>query len=111
VTKIVVRYLFSRYGLPMGERDHHFSEMRPQVPLAEYPGELVNLACSKCDRQGKLSKARLIAEHGANKGLVDLLNLLSMDCPKAKKDWQGLTSCGAYYPDLKKQTGTWGPIA
>lgn len=84
----------------MAYQNDHFSEMREQRPLEEYPGEFVSLECTKCDRAGKLSKARLIQQYGPQMGLVNLLNTLTMDCPKAKRDFQHLTHCGAFYPDL-----------
>jgi hypothetical protein len=40
------------------------------VTLGDVAGKLgmLNVACSKCDRRGRLSVAKLIAEHGAPTG-------------------------------------------
>jgi hypothetical protein len=86
----------------MRRRDQHFSELRPQRTLADYPGETVNLACRSCDRVGHYAKAKLIAGSGPELGLVNLLNYLARDCPANKPDWQGLRSCRAYYRDLAR---------
>lgn len=97
----MVLCLFRSNGPQMPDKNDHFSEMREQRPLSEFPGEFVNVACTKCDRAGKLSKARLIQQYGGNMGLVNLLNAITMDCTKAKRDSQLLSYCGAHYPDLK----------
>ena len=34
------------------------------ISLTEYPGDMVIIACDRCERQGRLSKAGLIADHG-----------------------------------------------
>lgn len=85
----------------MPRREQHFSEMlKTQVTLAEYPSETVLLTCDLCGRKGKLSKAKLIAEHGAGVGLVNLLNWLSRDCGKMKPDPWGNKACRARYENL-----------
>lgn len=79
------------------------SGFTPQVRLGAYPTEeWVNLKCLKCDRKGRLSKARLLAEHGPNKGLVDLINTLRPDnCPHNTRTVEGFNPCGICYADLK----------
>ena len=83
-------------------RDHdpHFTDFRHQRPLCEHPSEVVELVCTRCPRKGRLSRSKLIAEHGADIGLVTLLNYLSRDCPQAKPDFQGVKQCGAHYVGL-----------
>jgi hypothetical protein len=59
---------------------------RPSPPtlaltLADYPGAMVHIACPKCGRSGRLSKARLIAEHGADIPLPELRHVLAA-CPR-----------------------------
>ena len=67
------------------------------LSLAEFPFERVELACDKCGRRGRLSKARLIEEHGPDISLPDLRTLI------ARCDRAGSMSdpCGAYYVALK----------
>jgi hypothetical protein len=38
--------------------------MKIKLTLADYPRATVHIKCAKCGREGLLSKARLIAEHG-----------------------------------------------
>lgn len=78
--------------------------LRTQRTLAEYPTEMVNLACSRCDRTGRLSKARLLAEHGPGVGLVNLLNRLRpADCPlNVTNLMTGGNDCGIRYCDLTR---------
>lgn len=40
------------------------------------------VACSRCDRAGRYSLDTMIAKHGPQFGIPDLLRLLSADCPK-----------------------------
>jgi hypothetical protein len=49
------------------------------IKLSEYPHDMVGLECKKCDRNGRFSKARLLAEHG-DIGLPDLRAELIADC-------------------------------
>jgi hypothetical protein len=80
--------------------------------LAEYPFDMVELACEKCGRHGKLRKTRLIQQHGPEMGVAHLRELLIEDCPKFRK-WHD--PCGAYYVGLpewwKKQRLTEGRAA
>jgi hypothetical protein len=38
--------------------------------------EMLNVACRKCDRRGRLRIARLIREHGPNKPMPELIRAL-----------------------------------
>jgi hypothetical protein len=69
------------------------------VTLADYPGDVIVLACEKCERRGRYSKARLVAEHGPNIKLPDLRHRLAAGCPRVKNP-TGNVGCGAIYPDL-----------
>jgi hypothetical protein len=67
--------------------------------LAEYPFEMVELACEKCGRHGKLRKVRLIQEHGADFCVARLRELLTEDCPRLG-NWHD--PCPAYYVGLNE---------
>jgi hypothetical protein len=43
---------------------------------------MLEIGCRKCDRYGRLRVARLIEQHGAEKGLNGLLGTLAADCPR-----------------------------
>jgi hypothetical protein len=66
--------------------------------LAQFPLDMVELACDKCGRRGRLSKARLIEEHGPDIALPDLRTMIAQ-CDRA-----GSMSdpCGAYYVALSR---------
>jgi len=57
------------------------------------------VACSRCDRAGRYNLDTLIARHGANLGIPELLNLLSEDCPK-RQSLSAYDLCGVHCPDL-----------
>ncbi len=63
------------------------------ISLTEYPGDMVVVAC---DRRGRLSKARLITDHGRD-ALPDILRKIT-DCAKASG--LGNDLCGAKYEGL-----------
>ena len=52
------------------------------LSLAEYPGAMVRLTCSKCGRSGQHRKANLIEKYGREIPLPDLLRQVAGDCPK-----------------------------
>jgi hypothetical protein len=40
------------------------------------------VACSRCDRAGQVSTARLLAEHGPDMLMTDLRRVLAGGCPR-----------------------------
>jgi hypothetical protein len=71
------------------------------VTLGDIAGklQLLDVACSRCERRGRLSVAKLIERRGASAGLPDLRQTIAGDCPHV-----GSTSihdrCGVHYPQL-----------
>ena len=43
---------------------------------------MLEVACSKCERRGRLSVARLIERHDADAQLTNLRTVLAGDCPR-----------------------------
>lgn len=69
----------------------------PATPkLADYPFELVRLACHGCERAGQYPKAVLVARYGPDALLPDLRHQLAQ-CPRRGSY---SAACGVYYPDL-----------
>jgi hypothetical protein len=60
---------------------------RGSIFLGELQGklDLLEIKCHRCECHGRISLARLIEEHGADKGLPDLWENLAGDCPNAHK--------------------------
>jgi hypothetical protein len=71
------------------------------VTLGEIAGSLsmLEVACSRCERRGRLSVARLIERHGADARLPDLREILAGDCPRASAV-SVHERCGVHYPQL-----------
>jgi hypothetical protein len=62
---------------------------------------MLEVACSRCDRQGRLNAARLVAEHGADMPIPKLLRILAADCPRMQAaDYHNF--CGIHMPQLSK---------
>jgi hypothetical protein len=72
------------------------------VRLGTLRGRLVMLevACSRCERRGRLRLDRLLAEHGPEMPLPELRVILAGDCPHA-----GSVSiydkCRVHFPQLR----------
>ena len=60
---------------------------------------MLDVACSKCERRGRLSVAKLIAEHGADMRLPDLREILVGDCPRLRAASFN-DRCAVHYPQL-----------
>jgi hypothetical protein len=67
------------------------------LSLSQFPLDMVELACDKCSRRGRLLKAKLIEAYGGDVALPDLRTLISR-CDRANNMSD---PCGAYYVALK----------
>jgi hypothetical protein len=74
--------------------------VRP-ITLGDLDGKLqmLEIACSRCDRRGLLRLDRLIEEHGAGMGLPVLGQILAGACPYAASVSIN-DRCGVYFPQL-----------
>jgi hypothetical protein len=74
---------------------------RGSITLGELQGNLTMLqvACHRCERRGRVSVVRLSEEHGADTGLPDLGESLAGDCPNARTTAVH-NRCAIYYPQL-----------
>ena len=59
----------------------------------------VDVACKKCGRSGRVSVARLIAEHGPGMPLPGLPQLIAKGCPLANAN-SYYDRCGALFQNL-----------
>ena len=84
---------------PIGVRRRHCNE-QPRIN-GELQGKLtmLDVACHRCERRGRVSLARLIEEHGADTGLPDLWESLAGDCQHARSTAVH-NRCAIYYPQL-----------
>jgi hypothetical protein len=63
---------------------------------------MLAVACRRCDRRGRLSIARLIAEHGRDED-CDLRRVIAHDCPKMQKSSSDIYDrCGVHFPELPR---------
>jgi len=76
---------------------------RDSITLGELRGLLpmLEIACRRCNRRGRLRLDRLIAEHGERAGLPDLRVLLAADCPHIRSA-EIANRCGVHFPQLPK---------
>ena len=68
--------------------------------LTDYPYDVVNVSCKKCDRRGRYKKQTLIERYGDDIAVPDLSSRLSADCPRTVNHQFGTDPCGIFYPDL-----------
>jgi len=67
------------------------------LTLAQFPHKMVELACTKCGRRGRLRKSGLITKFGPHIALPDLRTELA-NCPRMQTMGD---PCGIYYVALK----------
>jgi hypothetical protein len=60
---------------------------------------MLEVACHRCDRRGRLSLERLIADHGADTGLPNLWDTLAGDCTHARSTAMH-DRCAIHYSQL-----------
>jgi hypothetical protein len=64
--------------------------------------KILEVACTRCDRHGRLSIARLIAEHGTE-NYGSLRELIAHDCPRMQDPSVSIYErCGVMFPELPK---------
>ena len=80
------------------------------VQLADITEELtmLEIACSRCERRGRLAVAQLIQQHGADMELPDLRQILPSDCPRGAAASVS-AQCDIYYPQLRPSFDPKGP--
>jgi hypothetical protein len=62
---------------------------------------MLTVACNRCERRGRLSTARLLAEHGSAMPMPTLRHLIAADCPRVLAG-RIYDLCGVHYPQLSK---------
>ena len=72
---------------------------------------MLEVACRKCARRGRLSIARLIAEHGRDDH-SDLCALIAQDCPRMQNPAVSIYErCGVHFPELPRWFMTRNPAS
>ena len=67
--------------------------------IAARGATMLEIRCGRCDRHGRLSVARLLAEHGPNAEFSTIMRGLVGDCPH-RDEQQIQNRCDPYCPDL-----------
>ena len=63
--------------------------------------EMLEIRCGRCERQGRLNIARLLAEYGPSAGIGDVMHAQIGDCPRRDRP-QHQDRCDPYSPDLPR---------
>jgi hypothetical protein len=70
--------------------------------MADKGMRTLEVACRRCERRGRLSIARLIAEHGRDEGGY-LRQIIAHDCPKMQNPSSDIYDrCGVHFPELPR---------
>ena len=77
------------------------SSVKTQYTLADLQPWVSHLdvACSRCDRRGRLNVAKLIGQHGAGATLRDAVSDINADCPR-RDVHTVMERCDIYFPGL-----------
>jgi hypothetical protein len=77
------------------ERRTDLAVKRAFYRLADEKREIILVACSKCDWRAAFARDELIAAHGADCAMPNVLNhLAAPDCPRLGSHWD---RCGVHY--------------
>jgi hypothetical protein len=60
---------------------------------------VLEVACNRCDRRGRLHTARLLAEHGPDLPMPELRLIIAADCPRMIAG-HAHDICGVHFPGL-----------
>jgi hypothetical protein len=60
---------------------------------------VLEVSCNRCDRRGRLSTSRLIAEHGPQLPVPELRHIVAADSPRMTEG-QLHDVCGVHFPGL-----------
>ena len=78
-----------------GQRRTDLAVKRAFYRLADEPRETILVACSKCDWRAAFSRGHLIASHGADYAMPNLVNhLAAPNCSRLGSHWD---RCGVHY--------------
>ena len=62
---------------------------------------MLEVACRRCERHGRLKIERLIAEHGT--GVLDVCAIIAADCPRMQNRSTSIYElCGVHFPELPR---------
>jgi len=78
------------------------------VTLSDLIAPTLTLVCTRCERRGVYSVARLMAKHGDAR-LTDLRSFLTVDCPNRAK-FSIHAQCEAKFdppPETRRERPTW----
>ena len=64
---------------------------------------VLDVACNRCDRRGRLRVARLVAEHGADLPIPMLRRIVAAECPRMLAGHLH-DVCGVHFPGLSGLT-------
>ena len=70
--------------------------MTGSIKLRDHPGNTVRLLCEKCGRQGQYPKGKLVAIHGPDIPLPDLL----VEIAQCEQRGKMHDACGVHYLEL-----------
>jgi hypothetical protein len=60
---------------------------------------VLEVACNRCDRRGRLQVVRLLAKHGLGLPMPDLRRIIAADCPRMIAG-HAHDVCGVHFPGL-----------
>jgi hypothetical protein len=59
---------------------------------------VMDMACNRCRRRGRLNTARLVAKYGTEMPISELLRIAAEECPRTR---QAHDMCGVHLPQLR----------
>jgi len=72
--------------------------VHPFLTIASFPGQVIELSCTRCGRRNIPAKARLARMFGDMTAIPELIARLSGDCPFRKKAGPGYCRASLRFP-------------
>ena len=70
--------------------------------VAAHGADVLTLACLRCEREGRLKVARLVAERGEGAALATVMDEMAAGCSRRRP---GAGMCGLHWPGLASLLG------
>jgi hypothetical protein len=71
---------------------------QPFLTIATFPGQVIEISCTRCGRKGVHAKARMARVHGDDTSIPELIRRLSQDCAFRKNAGEAYCRAAVRYP-------------
>ena len=82
---------------------------QPFLTIATFPGQVIEISCTRCGRKGVHAKARMARVHGDDTAIPELIRRLSQDCAFRKSAGEAYCRAAVRFPGTPLPVWPEGP--